>query len=159
MSTKDLANGPLPQFAYQIHLASGEVEKIVKDEQSIRQFLKGMYGAKGPKGEIAFDPEKGVLGENLPSIGESKVLNGKVRDDLSCCNACRVRDRGKKRVGLYDKRLRYRISKVDYEMVGLLDLCITTSVVSCRKDGKAFQMIGLPRHEHTISCVGRVEVA
>ncbi|RYN21211.1 hypothetical protein AA0115_g9848 [Alternaria tenuissima] len=80
MSTEDLANGPLPQFAYQIHLASGEVEKIVKDEQSIRQFLKGMYGAKGPKGEIAFDPEKGVLGENLPSIGESKVLNGKYLD-------------------------------------------------------------------------------
>jgi pimeloyl-ACP methyl ester carboxylesterase len=80
MSTEDLANGPLPQFAYQIHLASGEVEKIVKDEQSIRQFLRGMYGAKGPKGEIAFDPEKGVLGENLPSIGESKVLNGKYLD-------------------------------------------------------------------------------
>ncbi|RII24149.1 hypothetical protein CUC08_Gglean012982 [Alternaria sp. MG1] len=39
-----------------------------------------MYGAKGPKGEIAFDPEKGVLGENLPSIGESKVLNGKYLD-------------------------------------------------------------------------------
>lgn len=158
-STEDLVKGQLPQFAYQLHLASGEVEKSVKDEQSIRQFLKGMYGAKGPKGEIAFDPEKGVLGENLPSIGESKVLNGKVRDDLSCCNACRVRDRGKKRVGLYDKRLRYRISKVHHEMVGLLDMCITTSVVSCRKDGKAFQMIGLPRHEHTISCVGRVEVA
>ncbi|KAG9189736.1 soluble epoxide hydrolase / lipid-phosphate phosphatase [Alternaria panax] len=80
MSTEDLANGPFPQFAYQLHLASGEVEKIVKDEQSIRQFLKGMYGARGPKGETAFDPEKGVLSENLPSIGESKVLNGKYLD-------------------------------------------------------------------------------
>jgi hypothetical protein len=70
--------GQLPQFAYQLHLASGEVEKSVKDEQSIRQFLKGLYGARGPKGELAFDPEQGVLAGNLPLIGESRILNGKV---------------------------------------------------------------------------------
>lgn len=82
-STEDLVKGPLPQFAYQLHLASGEVEKSVKDEQSIRQFLKGMYGARGPNGELAFDPEKGVLAENLPKIGESKLLNGKVSENIS----------------------------------------------------------------------------
>jgi soluble epoxide hydrolase/lipid-phosphate phosphatase len=60
------------------------VEKSVKDEQSIRQFLKGMYGARGPKGELAFVPEKGVVVENLPVIGESKILNGKVSDTVSC---------------------------------------------------------------------------
>lgn len=78
-STEELVKGPLPQFAYQIHLASGEVEKSVNDEQSIRQFLRGMYGARGPNGELAFDPEKGVIAEHLPKIGESKILNGKVR--------------------------------------------------------------------------------
>ncbi|KAL6704870.1 hypothetical protein ACN47E_007553 [Coniothyrium glycines] len=77
-STEDLVKGQLPQFAYQLHLASGEVEKSVKDEQSIRQFLRGMYGARGPNGELAFDPEKGVIAENLSKIGESKILNGKV---------------------------------------------------------------------------------
>lgn len=77
-STEDLVKGPLPQFAYQLHLASGEVEKSVKDEQSIRQFLRGMYGARGPNGELAFDPEKGVIKKNLPTIGESRILNGKV---------------------------------------------------------------------------------
>jgi soluble epoxide hydrolase/lipid-phosphate phosphatase len=77
-STEDLVKGQLPQFAYQLHLASGEVEKSVKDEQSIRQFLRGMYGARGSSGELAFDPEKGVLAENLPLIGESRILNGKV---------------------------------------------------------------------------------
>ncbi|RAR08130.1 epoxide hydrolase [Stemphylium lycopersici] len=80
LSTADLVSGPLPQFAYQLHLASGEVEKSVNNEQTIRQFLKGMYGARGPNGEVAFDPEKGVLVENLPKIGESKVLNGQVLD-------------------------------------------------------------------------------
>lgn len=70
----------MPQFAYQLHLASGEVEKSVKDEQSIRQFLRGMYGARGPNGELAFDPEKGVVAENLPKVGESRVLNGEVSE-------------------------------------------------------------------------------
>jgi len=56
------------------------VEKSVKDEQSIRQFLKGMYGARGQNGEVCFEPEKGVLAENLGKMGESKLLNGKVSD-------------------------------------------------------------------------------
>jgi soluble epoxide hydrolase/lipid-phosphate phosphatase len=54
------------------------VEKSVNDEQSIRQFLKGMFGARGPNGETCFDPNEGVLVDNLPKIGESRVLNGKV---------------------------------------------------------------------------------
>ncbi|KAL1603336.1 hypothetical protein SLS59_004432 [Nothophoma quercina] len=77
-STEQLVKGPLPQFAYQLHLASGEVEKSVKDETSVKQFLKGLYGARGPNGELAFDPEKGVVAENLPKVGESRLLNGEV---------------------------------------------------------------------------------
>ncbi|KAL1796314.1 hypothetical protein ACET3X_004854 [Alternaria dauci] len=80
VSTEDLANGPLPNFRYQLHLASGEVEKFVKDEQTIRQFLKGAYEAKGPNREIAFDPEKGLVEENMPLVGESRILNGKYLD-------------------------------------------------------------------------------
>jgi len=82
ISTEDLVKTQLPQFAYQLHLASGEVEKFVNDEQSIRQFLKGMYGGRGPNGEIAFDPCKGILEENLPTIGDSRLLDGKVRSKL-----------------------------------------------------------------------------
>lgn len=73
-----MANGPLPQFGYQIQLASGEVEKVVNDETSIRQFLKAVYGARTPNGELAFDPYKGLIFEKLPYVGESKILNGKV---------------------------------------------------------------------------------
>jgi hypothetical protein len=58
------------------------VEKSVKDEQSIRQFLKGMYGGHGPNGETVFVPEKGVQAENLSVVGESRLLHGKVSDDL-----------------------------------------------------------------------------
>ena len=78
MSNEELVNKFLPQFGYQIHLASGEVEKHVNDEQSIRQFLRAVYGGRTPSGETAFDPNKGILFDKLPHIGESKILNGKV---------------------------------------------------------------------------------
>jgi hypothetical protein len=73
----------MPQFGYQLHLASGEVEKVVNDEHSIRQFLKGMYGGHGSNGEVVFDPSTGVLLDNLSLIGDSRLLNGKV-----CLQAC-----------------------------------------------------------------------
>lgn len=77
-SLEDLVKGPLPQFGYQIHLASGEVEKIVNSEETLRQFLKGIHGATGPNREAIFDPVKGVIAEHLPKVGESRILNGKV---------------------------------------------------------------------------------
>lgn len=54
------------------------MEKSVKDDATIRQFLKGVYGARGPEGELVFVPEKGVVAENLGKVGESRVLNGEV---------------------------------------------------------------------------------
>lgn len=82
MSNEVLVEKYLPQFGYQIHLASGEVEKHVNDEQSIRQFLRAIYGGRTPSGEVAFDPNKGLLVEKLPDIGESKLLYGKVSGSL-----------------------------------------------------------------------------
>lgn len=58
------------------------MEKSIKDETTIRQFLQGLYGARGPGGELVFDPEKGVIAENLGIVGESRILNGEVRLDL-----------------------------------------------------------------------------
>ena len=65
-------------MGYQIHLASGDVERFVKDEESIRQFLKAMFVAMGPNREVGFIPETGVVEKNLPLLGESKILNGPV---------------------------------------------------------------------------------
>ncbi|KAJ8110597.1 hypothetical protein OPT61_g6593 [Boeremia exigua] len=39
-----------------------------------------MYGARGPGGEVSFEPEKGVVVENLGKLGESRILNGEVLD-------------------------------------------------------------------------------
>jgi len=36
ISTEMLVNGPVPQFGYQLHLASGEVEPKIKSKEGIR---------------------------------------------------------------------------------------------------------------------------
>lgn len=84
LSNEELTTKYLPQFGYQIQLASGEVEKHINDEQSIRQFLRSTYGARTPSGEVAFEPYKGLNFERLHSVGESKILNGKVSLVLWC---------------------------------------------------------------------------
>jgi len=82
ISIEELVNGTTPQFGYQIQLASGEVEKRISSRQDIRQFLRGMFGGRGPKNEVVFTPNKGVIYENLPKIGPSPIITEKV------CNLC-----------------------------------------------------------------------
>jgi pimeloyl-ACP methyl ester carboxylesterase len=72
-------NTVLPNFKYQVQLASGEVEKHVKDRDTIHNFLSGMYGGRGPNGEVVFTTEKGVLFENLGKIGPSPLMSSDVR--------------------------------------------------------------------------------
>jgi soluble epoxide hydrolase / lipid-phosphate phosphatase len=78
ISTEALVEGPAPQFGYQLHLASGEVEKKIQSRDDIRQFLKGMYGGRGPNREVIFDPQKGILFENLHKVGNTRLLSEKV---------------------------------------------------------------------------------
>ncbi|KAF9737735.1 hypothetical protein PMIN03_003264 [Paraphaeosphaeria minitans] len=106
MSNEDLVRKLLPQFGYQIHLASGEVEKHVNNEHSIRQFLRAIYGGRTPSGETAFDPNKGVLFDKLPHIEESNILNGKILDHY-------VREYS--RHGIHGPVNWYRTRKVNWE--------------------------------------------
>ena len=54
-------NTKLPNFGYQLHFASGELETACGNHPTgIRQFLMNMYGARTPKGEFAFSSENGV---------------------------------------------------------------------------------------------------
>ena len=70
-----LVNKRLPNFGYQEHLGSGELEQAIQSRSEIKSFLNGMYGARGPNGEIAFNATKGVLLENLPKLGMTKLLS------------------------------------------------------------------------------------
>ena len=64
----------LPNFGYQEHFASGELEEALQSRAEIKHFLNGMYGARGPNGEVAFDATKGVFLANLPKLGMNKLL-------------------------------------------------------------------------------------
>ncbi len=68
----------MPQFGYQAHLASPEVEGTIKTKEQIRQFLNGIYGARGPNREVLMDPTRGILFENLPLVGKTKLLSDRV---------------------------------------------------------------------------------
>src|ERR1700712_873056 len=83
LSTEDLVNGPAPQFGYQLHLASGEVEPKIQSKTEIRQFLSGMYGGKGPNREATFAPEKGIIFENLSKVGPSRLVTKEVSSSRS----------------------------------------------------------------------------
>jgi soluble epoxide hydrolase/lipid-phosphate phosphatase len=75
ISIEDLVNGPAPQFGYQLHLASGEVEKRIKSRDDIRRFLCGMFGGMTPDNQLLFSPRKGIRFENLSKI-EGPCLMG-----------------------------------------------------------------------------------
>jgi pimeloyl-ACP methyl ester carboxylesterase len=50
----------LPNFGYQLHFASGELETECATPHTIRQFLMNLYGARTPDGTFAFSAEKGI---------------------------------------------------------------------------------------------------
>ena len=64
----------LPNFEYQLHLASGEVENHVKTKEQIKQFLNGLYGGRSVNGEIGFDVRSGPIYKNLPKLEQSPLV-------------------------------------------------------------------------------------
>ena len=72
---EDLVKTKLPNFAYQLQLASGEVEKRIQTKEQMTQFLTAVYGGRTPEGASGFDVGKGILFENLPSLKPSRLLS------------------------------------------------------------------------------------
>ncbi|ROW12116.1 hypothetical protein VMCG_00756 [Cytospora schulzeri] len=66
----------LPNFRYQIQLASPDVEReIGSDPDKIRGLLSGMYGGLGPEGERVFTTDHGVHFDQLSRMGKSPLLD------------------------------------------------------------------------------------
>ena len=70
----------LPNFGYQLQLASGLVEEKIQSKQEIKHLLNGMYGGKGPNGEVGFEVETGILFDNLPKLQQSRLMSEEVLD-------------------------------------------------------------------------------
>ena len=84
ISTEDLVKGPMPQFGYQLHLASGEIEKVLTTKDHMNAFIRGVYGkARTPQKEVAFSPTKGLLFDKLPKLGPTYIMSEKV-----CLTSC-----------------------------------------------------------------------
>jgi hypothetical protein len=79
ISTEDLVNGPMPQFGYQLHLASGEIEKRVTTKEDMSAFIRGVYGARTLGKEVLFSPTKGILLDKLHGLGPTRLMSDKVR--------------------------------------------------------------------------------
>ena len=71
----------LPNFGYQAHFASGEIEEAVKSKAEIRQFLNNMYGARTTDTrEVAFDAKVGVDLAKQARVGPNKLLTDEEMD-------------------------------------------------------------------------------
>ncbi|KAI0975991.1 Alpha/Beta hydrolase protein [Xylaria arbuscula] len=71
----------MPNFTYQLQLASGKAEEIVaKSPERIRGFLNGLYGGTTPEGKPVFSVDVGVLEDNIDSIGQSPLVSKEMID-------------------------------------------------------------------------------
>ncbi|KAJ5468978.1 hypothetical protein N7475_006730 [Penicillium sp. IBT 31633x] len=75
ISLEDLVRTVAPHFAYQLHFASGELEKVIRSKAEIRQFLLALYGGRTEAGESGFDANKGVLVDKLGGLKLSRLLS------------------------------------------------------------------------------------
>ncbi|KAH0843889.1 epoxide hydrolase [Fonsecaea pedrosoi] len=65
----------LPNFGYQEHFVSGEIEEAVRSKDEIRQFLVNMYGGRTvDTREVAFDAHKGLDLARQRRMGATRLL-------------------------------------------------------------------------------------
>ncbi|KAL9111279.1 MAG: hypothetical protein Q9227_004358 [Pyrenula ochraceoflavens] len=65
----------LPNFTYQLDFASGALEEHLLTPASIRGFLNGAYGARGPKGETLVSRNGPVRVEAVTALAAPDVKN------------------------------------------------------------------------------------
>ncbi|KAJ5497388.1 hypothetical protein N7463_009375 [Penicillium fimorum] len=75
VSIEDLVRNVTPHFGYQLQFKSGELEKVIRSKDEIRQFLLALYGGRTEAGEFGFDANKGVLVETMGRLEISKLLS------------------------------------------------------------------------------------
>ncbi|KAI9737155.1 MAG: hypothetical protein M1834_000748 [Cirrosporium novae-zelandiae] len=64
----ELINTHLPNFRYQLQLASPIVESTITTPTHLRQFFTAMYGGCGPQGERGFNTTDGLILPTLPTL-------------------------------------------------------------------------------------------
>ncbi|CAI7633216.1 unnamed protein product [Penicillium glandicola] len=75
IAIEDLVRTVTPHFAYQLQFKSGELEKVVRSKDEIRQFLLALYGGRTEAGEFGFDAHKGVFVDKIGELKPSRLLS------------------------------------------------------------------------------------
>jgi pimeloyl-ACP methyl ester carboxylesterase len=76
-----LVHSRLPNFGYQRHFVSGELEEKVKSKAEIRQFLNNLYGARTTDTkEVAFSANTGLDLEKQKRVGLNKLMSAAEMD-------------------------------------------------------------------------------
>ncbi|KAJ5098041.1 hypothetical protein N7532_005042 [Penicillium argentinense] len=105
ISLEEMVNTVAPHFAYQLQFASGDLEKVFRSKEEIKQFLAALYGGRTEKGEFGFDAEKGVLLDKVMGLKPSRLLSEEELDFYAAEFA---------RNGIHGPLNWYRTRKVNY---------------------------------------------
>ncbi|KAK4212933.1 Alpha/Beta hydrolase protein [Rhypophila decipiens] len=65
----------VPNFKYQLQLASGVVDDHVSTRERLAKFFNAIYGGRTPEGKTAFTSEKGIDFDALEQVGPSPLLS------------------------------------------------------------------------------------
>ncbi|KGO67720.1 hypothetical protein PITC_000580 [Penicillium italicum] len=75
VSLEDFVRDKAPNFTYQLQFKSGELEKVIRSKDDIRQFLLALYGGRTEAGELGIDTTKGVLLDKFGGLKLSRLLS------------------------------------------------------------------------------------
>ena len=78
-----MKSGKLPNFGYQLQLASGRLEEAIRSKEQIKQFLNGMYGGRTPNGQPGFSVTSGVNLEALSQLSPTKLVSQDMLDQYA----------------------------------------------------------------------------
>lgn len=73
-------SGKLPNFGYQIQLASGQLEEAIQSRDQIRQLLNSLYGGMTASGLPGFDVKTGVHLDRLAQLDHTKLVSERMLD-------------------------------------------------------------------------------
>lgn len=73
-------SGRVPNFGYQLQLASSQLEEAIQSRGQIRQLLNALYGGATSNGLPGFDVKTGVQLDRLPQLKHTKLMGERLLD-------------------------------------------------------------------------------
>ncbi|KAL8948506.1 MAG: hypothetical protein Q9222_005309 [Ikaeria aurantiellina] len=75
-----VGSGRVPNFGYQIQLASGRLNDTIQSKEQIKQLLNSLYGGTTPGGSPGFNVRDGIHLDKLPHLSRTKLMSEEMLD-------------------------------------------------------------------------------